>query len=264
MNFFDARSISATNQLHIRREAWASDKWFIIWRGLWFAYNAGVRTPVLATHYTADDLRATDWTTVPAALAACPITPTEPLGGSPPVPGSSGFPPSDPFSSTPDGGSSYVGGNANDGNTDPKPVKKLPPPDPMTVTVMLRNVNHADEDEIILSSVDLNGTPYALDHAGGGTWRTTTNKGFLNTTPPTPMVWAITAVLNPLGIPPPDPASLTWAVTVISTTVSADPSHQPFSYFTTGDGAAKPKSVDIANANEPGDGYGFGGSAVVT
>lgn len=71
MTFNEARILSRPG-LHIRREGW-EDKWFIVWRGVWWCLGAAYARPVLATDYTASDLLARDWTTMPAPLAACPI-----------------------------------------------------------------------------------------------------------------------------------------------------------------------------------------------
>src|SRR4051812_24216375 len=103
MTFQQARAISKANQLHVRRASWADDKWFMLWRGTWFVFSTGLLNPVRATDYAADDLLATDWTTVSAPLAACPITPGEPIGGGDPLPGTGGFPdfPPDRFPTPP-------------------------------------------------------------------------------------------------------------------------------------------------------------------
>ena len=93
MTFNQARAISKTAKLHIRRAAWTADKWFMVWRGHWFVFPSGQPRTVQATDYDTDDLLATDWTTMPAALAACPIDPTiGSTGGGAPTPGEGGFP----------------------------------------------------------------------------------------------------------------------------------------------------------------------------
>ncbi|MDR3406392.1 MAG: hypothetical protein P4L99_28160 [Chthoniobacter sp.] len=125
MTFPQARAISKTG-LHVRRDSWPADKWFMLWRGTWFCFGTEIVIPraVLATDYGVDDLRAEDWNTVPPALGSCPITPTEPSGGSPPTPGAGGFP-DDPFNPFPPAAGSGGGAPGGGGGT-------LPPPDPGT------------------------------------------------------------------------------------------------------------------------------------
>ncbi len=123
MTFAQARAISKTNKLHVRRASWTNDKWFMLWRGTWFVFGTGLLKPVHATDYTTADLLATDWTTVPAPLVSCPVTPGEPLGGGPPMPGTPGWPGGEPdvppfFPGSPGGSGS--------------PSITLPPPDPGT------------------------------------------------------------------------------------------------------------------------------------
>src|SRR5260221_12804798 len=93
MTFYQSRAISKAG-LHIRRSSWPDDKWFMIWRGTWFCFASGSPPhPVRAADYSTDDLRATDWTTIPAPLAACPVGATTGRpGGPPPPPGTHGCP----------------------------------------------------------------------------------------------------------------------------------------------------------------------------
>ena len=159
MTFYQARAISKTG-LHVRRSSWPADQWFMIWRGTWFCFAGGnPPRPVRATDYSADDLLATDWTTVPAALAACPIDPTiGSTGGGDPTPGTDGSPddPTPPFSGGP-------------GITPPGSPTTLPPPDPGTgITVTFDSILAADSPPGFLVNVNLN-RPVTLPALGGTT-----------------------------------------------------------------------------------------------
>lgn len=84
MIFAQAREYSRTG-LHVRRDGW-EDKWFILWRGVWWCMGAAYARVVRATDYEANDLLADDWTTIPRALASCPVDPdTGSTGGDPPA-----------------------------------------------------------------------------------------------------------------------------------------------------------------------------------
>ncbi|MEI9897162.1 MAG: hypothetical protein WDN28_25690 [Chthoniobacter sp.] len=171
MNFFDARAISKTGQYHVRRVTWPTDQWFMYWRGVWFYFAAEEVRPVRASDYSKDDLNAADWTTVPAALASCPITGPG-GGGAPPAPGSPGFPsggitafPGLP--GEPDGG----GGGGSGGGGD-----SLPPPDDVgTLTVLFSGVVGADSSPTHPNYSDwvtgggINGS-YTLEKDGDGSW----------------------------------------------------------------------------------------------
>src|SRR5438477_395747 len=98
MTFLQAQTIAKQANLAVRRETWPSDKWFTFQRALFGVFPSDGRQPVRCTDYNVDDLQATDWTTVPAALVSCPVDPPTPgggppsPGGGPPVPGDPGFP----------------------------------------------------------------------------------------------------------------------------------------------------------------------------
>lgn len=89
----------------VRRGNWRN-KWFMLWRGLWWCMGAGYRRVVAATDYGPDEFLANDWTIVPAALADCP----------PPPPG--------------DGGGGSDGGDDNGDVPNPPPLPPPPPPGP--------------------------------------------------------------------------------------------------------------------------------------
>lgn len=133
MTFSQSRAISQAG-LHVRRSAWSSDKWLMLWRGTWFCFAGGNPPhPVRAADYGRDDLLATDWTTMPAALAACPVDPTiGSTGGGSPVPGTGGFP-ADPVPAS-------FGGIAL---PPPDPGLKPPPP-PALVTVTFAGILSPD------------------------------------------------------------------------------------------------------------------------
>ena len=186
MNFPQARAISHSG-LHIRRSAWADDKWFMVWRGTWFCFRTGVLRPVLATDYDQDDLVATDWTTMPAALAACPIDPTiGSTGGGSPTPGTDGF----ADDSTPIVGG-VPGSGAPSGPDDP-PV--LPPPDPgtgVTVTFAGMTIFPGQPD---FHGVLLNDT-FALTPSAPNEWKLDFKRGRSDATnpPPDAISWEIIA-----------------------------------------------------------------------
>src|SRR5438132_5431736 len=79
MNFSEARE-KARLGFHVRREGW-SDKWFALWRGLWWCMGAAYARVVQAGDYGADEFTASDWTTIPVALKDCPPPPPPPGGG---------------------------------------------------------------------------------------------------------------------------------------------------------------------------------------
>ncbi|HSI10711.1 MAG TPA: hypothetical protein VK961_01645 [Chthoniobacter sp.] len=179
MTLLEAFAISKANQLHIRRASWPADKWIMNWRGI------GQTVPVTGKpyfvrgdEYNRADLVATDWTTVPLPLAACPVTPGEPIGGDPPVPGSPGWPgfpdpgfPSAP-SVPPDGGGS---------------IPPLPTPTPGTgLTAIFSGIEPLFLSSFVFGTTHWEGVrtngSHALQSAGGGTWTGTFSNGqfFLN------------------------------------------------------------------------------------
>src|SRR5947208_2261001 len=79
LDWFSARELAAQGK-YIRRCGW-TNKWLVLWRGLWWCMGAAYSRVVQATDYSADDFTANDWTTIPLALAGCP-PPPPPGGGS--------------------------------------------------------------------------------------------------------------------------------------------------------------------------------------
>src|SRR5438874_1039263 len=79
LDWFSARELAAQGK-YIRRCGW-TDKWLVLWRGLWSCMGAAYSRVVQATDYGTDDFTASDWTTIPAALAGCPPPPPPPGGG---------------------------------------------------------------------------------------------------------------------------------------------------------------------------------------
>ena len=166
MNFFQARAV-AKSGLYVRRAAWTT-QWFIVWRGVWFGSFAGVIRPVLAADYTADDLTATDWTPVPAPLAACPVdTAIGSTGGAPPDGRTYSFSYIIPLQIT---FGTYTPGVAYFGYGGS--VGTLPPPDtgqPTSVTFDGFALDPAWTDPIYIHDVNVNGT-YAVRSVGHNTW----------------------------------------------------------------------------------------------
>lgn len=76
MTFFQAREKARTG-MFVRRNTW-TDKWFTLWRGIWWRLDATHSRIVQATDYTPADLRAGDWTAIPEALASSPLAPAPP------------------------------------------------------------------------------------------------------------------------------------------------------------------------------------------
>lgn len=168
MTIQQAAAISKANNLPIRRASWPADKWFWVWLGgHWFSYPSGKPHTALATDYTSADLQATDWTTVPAPLASCPITPSEPIGGGPPVPGSPGWPdvPDPDFPTSPGVPSGGGGGGPS-----------LPTPDSGTsLRVKFEGITDTqvpseDNPAVYFKGEKLNDT-WTLDSAGPGHWK---------------------------------------------------------------------------------------------
>jgi hypothetical protein len=249
MDFFAARAISKTNAMHIRRESWAADKWFMLWRGTWFVFGTGLLLPVRATDYTTDDLTAADWTTVPALLAACPISLTS-TGGSAPTPGtgtwafgSGSFPPKPGTGGL--GGSPGVGGGGG----------PLPPPDPGTSVTVTFTGTTCDSYPPVITELSFDGQTYSLEAAGAGVWKTTFTNGKLNSGAPQP--WSLTVTRNS-----PDTVGgpFNYAVDL---NASAHPFSATDGGFAT-DGPGKPVGTPIDNQNLVTEsGYVRGGTATV-
>lgn len=170
MNFFAARDYSA-DKLWIRREAWPSAKYVICWRGLWFIWNDDKSRVVEATDYNATDLTGLDWTTVPEALATCPIDSTiGSTGGQPPQVNGGGLSvlPSDPnigfpFLST--GGTSGTGSGSG-------PSFLPPAQETSTVKVVFDGIE-LNPDDASAIDIDLHAvnTTHVCQTNGSNSWR---------------------------------------------------------------------------------------------
>lgn len=181
MTLSQATAISRTG-FHVRRESWAADKWFIIWRGVWFCFAGEILRVVEATDYDKDDLQATDWTTMPAPLVSCPVIPPDPgnpsdpgsPGGSPPGPAFPGFPPdlppSSPYGPPPGGGGGGSGGGIPSPSSDQHGL---------TVTFDgLVDTNPHDGPKVIDGCSDgLNGAPFFLSRIGLTSWTAVKSAG---------------------------------------------------------------------------------------
>lgn len=189
MTFYQARAVSRKNFLHVRRSSWAHTRWFIIWRGVWFVFDTGVFRVVTAADYSRDDLSATDWTTVPAPLASCPIVPATPSdpgspGGGPPILGFPGFPPPPP-----DGGGGGGGGSSGG--------SPLPPPDTRGMSVTFSGLtftNPTTGDRLIDDISALNDDPIDLTRSGYGRWIGSRSAGMWAPDPGDfniPMIWKV-------------------------------------------------------------------------
>ncbi|EDY16671.1 hypothetical protein CfE428DRAFT_5784 [Chthoniobacter flavus Ellin428] len=249
MTILEAAVISIANNLPIRRASWAADKWFWVWRGgHWFSFPGGQPHTVVATDYTAADLLATDWTTVPAPLAACPITPTEPLGGNSPDPGQRGFASGGGrFPPPPGSGGGGGGGGSGSGGT-------LPTPNPGTsLNVDITGVT-CGNDGLNFSEVDIDGS-HSVDFESPGVWKTTFDSGYSNPTDPPnkkPVNWTLT---------------LTKDLTTLKFTVSVTSTERYggtfLAAFATLPGQEQLLGVPISNAHAVGD-FGDGGTATVS
>jgi hypothetical protein len=170
MTFPEARSVSKTNALHVRRAAWSASRWAIYWRGVWFLFDTGISRVFQAGDYSDTDLLATDWTTVPEPLVSCPVVPGSPGGGAPP---SSGFPGliGGTSGASPGGGPGGSGGGGS-GAYGPTPP---PPADAKGLTVTFSGLKSLQTMSGPPAAIDpsdidqLNG-PWPLTRFGFGTW----------------------------------------------------------------------------------------------
>lgn len=188
MTFPEAYTVSKQDRLHIRRAGWPADQWLIIW-GTGESWNAGVRHPIRASELVTDDFLANDWTTVPAPLASCPITPSEPSGGGDPGPSFPGFPSEpDTFSPPKSGSSGSLGGAVSTSLPTPKPGTDLQVTFDGITGLALPPEYHD------ISASDLN-QPFTLERSGT-TWTHTFDKGFVSydggTTVAQTFKWTIT------------------------------------------------------------------------
>jgi hypothetical protein len=181
MTLLQATTIAVANRLHIRRESWPSDKW--IWKHgnthygpTWIVFRlSGTERerngtmPIRATDFDAEDLRADDWTTMPAPLMSCPVTPSIPIGGGPPLPGTPGWP------EVPDPGFPSFPGSPGGGGD---PSITLPKPDPGTaLSVTFAGIGTVDFAALAgagtahweLHGSDLDGTRVCAP-SGTGVW----------------------------------------------------------------------------------------------
>jgi len=202
MTFYQARAVSRTNFLHVRRVSWPQTRWFIVWRGVWFVFDAGIvggSRVVTAADYSKDDLAANDWTTVPAPLMSCPIiapTPGDPgsPGGVPPGPTFPGFPPIV-------GGDGGGGGGGAGGIDDPP----LPPPNTRGMSVTFNGLtftNPPTGPRLIDDISGLNNDPFDLTRSAPGTWVGYRSAGMWAPDPDgfnIPMVWKVIVVAPTYG-----------------------------------------------------------------
>lgn len=132
MNWVEARQKAEKGE-PIRRTGWP-DKWFSLWRGVWWCMGKEYQRVVQANDYGPDEFLAFDWTTVPPALEKCPPPPLppDPTGPpppiEPPVEPAEDPPPNIPPSGYPGGGGGGGGGSSTNTNTDPE--VPTPPPKP--------------------------------------------------------------------------------------------------------------------------------------
>lgn len=191
MTIFEALAISKANQLHIRRASWPASKWVIAWRGIVQTVPVTGRPYFTrGSEYGRADLLADDWTTVPAPLAACPVTPTEPIGGGDPIGGFPGLPFEPPPGFPPPPGAPGGGGGGS---------PSLPPPKPdgtgLSVTFAGITGTTLSTNYYDISADNLNG-PFPLDGAGAGVWTSVFKQGYISfdggATPTTTFQWTIT------------------------------------------------------------------------
>jgi len=192
MTFPQAFEISRQMHLHVRREDWAEDKWIIAW-GTGECWAGGERRPILATDLGAVDLLAEDWTTVPAPLAACPVTPSEPTGGSTPTPGSGGFPDDLAEFSRP----STSGGGGGSSSSLPTPEEGT------SLRVQFSGLTYGNDPNNEYRGIDHMDGFYTLPSVGEGSWQKKFPRGSFypagTETSDHPFEWTITANRNPDG-----------------------------------------------------------------
>jgi hypothetical protein len=179
MTFLQAARICVATKLHIRRESWPADKW--IWKHgntpygpTWYIFRlSGTEKERNGTQVTRggdvveEDYRADDWTTMPAPLVSCPVTPGIPIGGGPPVPGTPGWP------SVPDPGFPSFPGSPGGGGD---PSITLPPPDPGTsLSVTFSGITDTqtatDDDPAVYFDGDKLNRRWTLEFVGPGHWK---------------------------------------------------------------------------------------------
>jgi len=204
MTFFEARALG----MHVRRSSWSDpNQWFIIWRGVWWYFTTGVMRPVIATDYTSAELLASDWTTVPQALAACAIDPTiGSTGGTSDfgtlagvIGGSNGTGNANSVV-----GSNYGGGGGLGSGGGPQ---QLPPAPSSDVSVTFNGITQSAPSMAYTSGINVNGT-WTLAKSGLNYWTTTFTSGnstFVGDTGP--IVWLIEAYRSSS-----DPTTATWSV----------------------------------------------------
>jgi hypothetical protein len=221
----------------------------MIWRGTWFCFSSGNPAhPVRATDYSAADLLATDWTTMPAALAACPIDPTiGSTGGASATPGSPGFP---------DDLTTSIGG-AFSGS----PSTTLPPPDPGSgFVIVFAGITFkpwpGGFPNAVYESVD--GT-YPLIAAGVNHWTATFPRGHDDVGP---FIWVADVTRNYGGWDDSNPLSKAFSVTLKANNDSFKIAFDMYGHAI-GNGP-QPLGMAIENARDTGDvGYGYGGTATI-
>ena len=249
MTFYQAATICKASKLHIRRDAWPADKWMFYQRGTWIVFPSAGNQPVCTTDFGEGEFRATDWNTMPAALAACPITPGAPIGGGPPVPGSPSFP-DDPTRLPFHPGSPGAGGDGS-------PISLPPPNDTPGLNVRFSGITEATLDPgvfVHIRGVHLNG-PYTLTGTGG-TWTKEFNSGFWvlddgHDTRDHDFRWRITASRD---------SGYNWTISLAS--IDLGLGAYPTGGFATA--VAQPRGHNINSIwNEPHSSYFYDGTAKV-
>jgi hypothetical protein len=260
VTFYQSRAISKTG-LHVRRAAWSADKWLMIWRGTWFCFASGNPAhPVRATDYSTADLLATDWTTMPAALAACPIDPTiGSTGGASAVPGSPGSPGSPGF---PDDATPLIvslpGSGAPSG---PGAPTVLPPPAPGSgYVVVFSGITFKPWPGGPPNAVyeNVNGT-YPLVASGVNHWTAAFPSGHDDGGP---FIWVADVTRNFGGWDDSNPLSKAFSVTLKANNDDFKIAFDMYGHAI-GNGP-QPLGMAIENARDTGDtGYGYGGTATI-
>jgi hypothetical protein len=186
LTFYQARAISAGNQLQVRRTSWSDpNQWFMSWRGQWWFFTTGVVRPVEAGDWGKAELLADDWTAVPAALAACPIdASTGSTGGGPPAPGIGGFTVNDPTTVDLAMSGSGISSGISGGIT-------LPTPDPKgdSLTVSFTGLFILGPSRDFYS--DFNSSMTVSCAFSGGEWKGSGSNGKVIATG-APIVWEVT------------------------------------------------------------------------
>jgi hypothetical protein len=65
---------AAKSGLHVRRATWSAGAWLIYQRGIAWFWTGNAWRVALATDFGRAEFNASDWTTIPPELAACPTS----------------------------------------------------------------------------------------------------------------------------------------------------------------------------------------------